>query len=101
MPLVEIVHTERTSPQAMVDVIGFSRKIRKTPVLVSDCKGQGVNSMLVTYLHAAMLLAELGVDVYQIDQALESFGMQFGPFRYAEFLYVGFVITIPLAVVLS
>lgn len=83
MPLMEIVHTERTSPQAMVDIIGFSRKIRKTAILVGDCKGLGVNRMLANYLHAAMLLAELGVDVYQIDQALVSFGMQFGPFRYA------------------
>ncbi|KAH6757837.1 multifunctional protein 2 [Perilla frutescens var. hirtella] len=88
MPLMEIVRMERTSPQAMVDVIGFARKIRKTPIVVSDCRGQGVNSMLVTYLHAAMLLAELGVDVYRIDQALKSFGMQFGPFRMIDM--VGF-----------
>lgn len=78
---MEIVRTEKTSPQAMVDLVSFARKIRKTPIVVSDCKGQGVNSMLVSYLHAAIFLAELGVDVYRIDQALKSFGMESGPFR--------------------
>ncbi|KAG6429192.1 hypothetical protein SASPL_107236 [Salvia splendens] len=81
MPLMEIVLTERVSSQAMADVLGFARKFRTTPIVVSDCNGQGVNSMVVTYLHASMLLAELGVDVCQIDQALKSFGMDLGPFR--------------------
>ncbi|XP_047963738.1 glyoxysomal fatty acid beta-oxidation multifunctional protein MFP-a-like isoform X1 [Salvia hispanica] len=81
MPLMEIVRTERVSSQAMADVLGFARKFRTTPIVVSDCNGQGVNSMVVTYLHASMLLAELGVDVYQIDRALKSFGMDLGPFR--------------------
>lgn len=86
MPLMEIVRTERMSPQAMVDLIGFAKNFRMTPIVVNDCNGQGVNSMAVTYLHAAMLLAELGADVYQIDQALESFGMQMGPFRYDYYM---------------
>ncbi|XP_011082448.1 glyoxysomal fatty acid beta-oxidation multifunctional protein MFP-a isoform X2 [Sesamum indicum] len=81
MPLMEIVHTECTSPQVIVDLIDFGRKMRKTPIMVSDRKGYTVNSMLLTYLHVAILLAERGVDVYRIDQVLKSFGMQVGPFR--------------------
>ncbi|KAL0418854.1 UNVERIFIED_CONTAM: Glyoxysomal fatty acid beta-oxidation multifunctional protein MFP-a [Sesamum radiatum] len=81
MPLMEIVHTESTSPQVIVDLIDFGRKMRKTPIMVSDWKGYTVTSMLLTYLHVAVLLAERGVDVYRIDQALKSFGMQVGPFR--------------------
>lgn len=92
MPLMEIARTESTLPQVIVDLIGFGRKFMKTPIVVSDWKGHGVNSMFITYMHAAMLLAELGVDAYQIDQALKSFGMQFGPFRYAGY----FVYTIGL-----
>ncbi|XP_057776628.1 glyoxysomal fatty acid beta-oxidation multifunctional protein MFP-a-like isoform X2 [Salvia miltiorrhiza] len=86
VPLVEIVRTERMSAQAMVDVIEFARKFRRTPIVVSDCNGQGVNSMVITYLHAATLLAELGVDVYQIDLALKSFGMHLGPFRMIDMI---------------
>ncbi|KAL0453033.1 UNVERIFIED_CONTAM: Glyoxysomal fatty acid beta-oxidation multifunctional protein MFP-a [Sesamum latifolium] len=81
MPLMEIVHTESTSPQVIVDLIDFGRKMRKTPIMVSDWKGYTVNSMLLTYLYVAVLLAQRGVDVYRIDQALKSFGMQVGPFR--------------------
>ncbi|KAK4441791.1 Glyoxysomal fatty acid beta-oxidation multifunctional protein MFP-a [Sesamum alatum] len=81
MPLMEIVRTESASPQVIVDLIDFGKKMRKTPIIVSDWKGYTVNSMLLKYLHVAVLLAERGVDVYRIDQALTSFGMQVGPFR--------------------
>ncbi|KAL8028030.1 hypothetical protein ABFS82_14G131900 [Erythranthe guttata] len=86
MPFMEIVRTEGTSPQVTVDLIDFGRKLRKTPIVVIDRKGCTVNDMFVTYLLAAILLSERGVEVYKIDQALESFGMQFGPFRIIDMI---------------
>ncbi|PIM97821.1 Hydroxyacyl-CoA dehydrogenase/enoyl-CoA hydratase [Handroanthus impetiginosus] len=88
LPLMEIVRTENTLPQVVVDLIDLGRKMRKTPIVVIDRQGYTVNSMFVTYLHAAILLTEGGVDAYQIDQALKSFGMQLGPFRIIDI--VGF-----------
>ncbi|KAK4482167.1 hypothetical protein RD792_009308, partial [Penstemon davidsonii] len=86
MPFMEIIRTKSTSPQVIIDLINFGRKMRKTPIVVSDWKGYAVNSMFITYLNAAILLTERGVDVYLIDEALTSFGMPFGPFRYAAIL---------------
>ncbi|CAA0828536.1 Peroxisomal fatty acid beta-oxidation multifunctional protein MFP2 [Striga hermonthica] len=80
-PLMEIVRTESTSPQVIVDLTYFARKIRRTPIIIRDRKGYSVDNMLVAYLHSALLIAEHGVDVYRIDQTLQSFGMQLGPFR--------------------
>ncbi|GER34699.1 fatty acid oxidation complex subunit alpha [Striga asiatica] len=80
-PLMEIVRTESTSPQVIVDLTSFTRKIRRTPIIICDRKGYSVDNMLVAYLHSAILIAEHGVDFYRIDQTLQGFGMQLGPFR--------------------
>ncbi|XP_011082449.1 glyoxysomal fatty acid beta-oxidation multifunctional protein MFP-a isoform X3 [Sesamum indicum] len=42
MPLMEIVHTECTSPQVIVDLIDFGRKMRKTPIMVLKSFGMQV-----------------------------------------------------------
>ncbi|XP_055829900.1 glyoxysomal fatty acid beta-oxidation multifunctional protein MFP-a-like isoform X2 [Solanum dulcamara] len=79
--LLEIVRTERTSPQMLVDLLNFGRRIQKTPIVVQNCTGFAVRRMCFPYLQAAMLLVEHGADVYQIDKALTSFGLKLGPFR--------------------
>lgn len=81
MPLLEIVRTEKTSPQVLVDLLDIGKKIRKTPVVVGNCTGFAVNRMFFPYTQAAVLLAERGTDIYQIDQAITKFGMPMGPFR--------------------
>lgn len=79
--LLEIVRTERTSPQTLVDLLNFGRRIQKTPIVVQNCTGFAVRRMCFPYLQAAMLLVEHGADAYQIDKALTSFGLKLGPFR--------------------
>lgn len=82
MPLLEIVHTHKTSPQVVVDLLGVARKIHKTPIVVGNCTGFAVNRMFFPYSQAAALLVDHGLDVYQIDRAITEFGMPMGPFRY-------------------
>lgn len=85
MPLLEIVRTNKTSPQAIVDLLDVGKKIKKTPVVVGNCTGFAVNRMFFPYTQAALLLVERGTDVYQIDRAIAKFGMPMGPFRYVTF----------------
>lgn len=82
MPLLEIVRTEKTSPQVIVDIIAIGKKMRKTSVLVYNYTGFAINRMFFSYSQAALMLVEHGVDLYQIDQAVTAFGMKMGPFRY-------------------
>ncbi|XP_060174702.1 glyoxysomal fatty acid beta-oxidation multifunctional protein MFP-a-like isoform X2 [Lycium barbarum] len=82
--LLEIVRTERTSPQVIVDLLNFGRRIQRTPIVVRNFTGFAVRRMCFPYLQAAMLLVEHGADVYQIDKALASFGMKLGPFRMVD-----------------
>lgn len=92
MPLLEIVRTHKTSPQAIVDLLDVGKKIKKTPVVVGNCTGFAVNRMFFPYTQAAILLAERGTDVYQIDKAITKFGMPMGPFRLCDL--VGFGVAI-------
>ncbi|XP_039001285.1 glyoxysomal fatty acid beta-oxidation multifunctional protein MFP-a-like [Hibiscus syriacus] len=88
VPILEIVATEKTSPQVIVDLLAIGKKMKKIPVVVHNSTGFAMNRMFFPYSQAAMMLVEHGVDLYQIDQAAEAFGMTTGPFRMIDF--VGF-----------
>lgn len=84
MPLLEIVRTEKTSPQIIVDLLDVGKKIKKTPVVVGNCTGFAVNRIFFPYTQAALLLVERGTDPYRIDSVISKFGMPMGPFRFAN-----------------
>uniref|UniRef100_A0A0V0ISI0 Putative glyoxysomal fatty acid beta-oxidation multifunctional protein MFP-a-like n=1 Tax=Solanum chacoense TaxID=4108 RepID=A0A0V0ISI0_SOLCH len=92
MPLLEIVRTQKTSPQVIVDLLDVGKKIRKTPVVVGNCTGFAVNRMFFPYTQAALLLVERGADVFLIDRVITKFGMPMGPFRLCDL--VGFGVAI-------
>ncbi|CAI7825061.1 unnamed protein product, partial [Closterium sp. NIES-53] len=84
MPLLEVVRTDKTSPQAILDLITLGKNIKKTPVVVGNCTGFAVNRVFFPYTMAACLLVDLGVDLYRIDRVIKAFGMPMGPFRLAD-----------------
>ncbi|KAL4446209.1 hypothetical protein ABPG77_003016 [Micractinium sp. CCAP 211/92] len=84
MPLLEIVRTDRTSKQVILDTLEFSGKIKKTPVLVGNCTGFAVNRVFFPYTQAACMLVDMGMDPYRIDAAIAGFGMPMGPFRLSD-----------------
>ncbi|EPS73418.1 hypothetical protein M569_01334 [Genlisea aurea] len=92
MPLLEIVRTQKTSPQAIIDLLDIGKKIKKTPVVVGNCTGFAVNRIFFPYTQAALLLVDRGTDVYHIDRAVTNFGMPMGPFRLCDL--VGFGVAI-------
>lgn len=89
MPLLEIIRTDKTSSQVIVDLLDVGKKIKKTPVVVRNCTGFAVNRMFFPYTQAALLLVERGADIYQIDQAITKFGMPMGPFRLCDLVGFG------------
>ena len=84
MPLLEIVRTDKTSSQVIFDLMDVGKKIKKTPIVVGNCTGFAVNRMFFPYSQSALLLTDLGLDVYRIDKAITSFGMPMGPFRLCD-----------------
>ncbi|XP_055814296.1 glyoxysomal fatty acid beta-oxidation multifunctional protein MFP-a-like [Solanum dulcamara] len=89
MPLLEIVRTQKTSPQVIVDLLDVGKKIRKTPVVVGNCTGFAVNRMFFPYTQAALLLVERGADIFRIDRVITKFGMPMGPFRLCDLVGFG------------
>eukprot|EP01018_Ginkgo_biloba_P007976 Gb_20830 [translate_table: standard] len=89
MPLLEIVRTEKTSPQAIVDLMNVGKIIKKVPVVVGNCTGFAVNRMFFPYSQGAHMLANLGVDIYRIDRVITSFGLPMGPFRLQDLVGYG------------
>ncbi|RLN07552.1 peroxisomal fatty acid beta-oxidation multifunctional protein [Panicum miliaceum] len=81
MPLLEIVRTEKTSPQAILDLITVGKIIKKVPVVVGNCTGFAVNRTFFPYTQGSHLLVSLGIDVFRIDRVISNFGMPMGPFQ--------------------
>ncbi|KAL9324594.1 hypothetical protein ACSQ67_009451 [Phaseolus vulgaris] len=84
MPLLEIIRTDKTSPQVILDLITVGKVIKKAPVVVGNCTGFAVNKTFFPYSQAAQLLVNLGVDAYRIDTLIRNFGFPIGPFQLAD-----------------
>lgn len=79
MPLVEVVHAERTDADRVADGASFATAIGKYALPVRATPGFLVNRVLVPYMRAAMHLHRHGVPKEAIDAAAEHFGMPVGP----------------------
>lgn len=84
MRLVEIVRTVHTSNEVLASVIQLVQRIHKTPVICRVCDGFIGNRMVEQYTRMAGLLLDQGATPWQIDQALENFGMLMGPFKMCD-----------------
>ncbi|CAA2994164.1 peroxisomal fatty acid beta-oxidation multifunctional AIM1-like [Olea europaea subsp. europaea] len=81
MPLLEIVRTNKTSPQVILDLMTVGKIIKKVPVVVGNCTGFAVNRTFFPYSQGAHILVNLGVDIFRIDQLISNFGLPMGPFQ--------------------
>ncbi|TYJ24565.1 hypothetical protein E1A91_A08G269200v1 [Gossypium mustelinum] len=81
MPLLEIVRTQKTSPQIILDLMTVGKVTKKVPVVVGNCTGFAVNRTFFPYTQGSHLLVSLGVDAYRIDRVICNFGFPLGPFQ--------------------
>ncbi|KAK6273437.1 hypothetical protein POUND7_010520 [Theobroma cacao] len=81
MPLLEIVRTEKTSPQVILDLLTVGKIIKKVPIVVGNCTGFAVNRTFFPYMQGPHLLVNLGVDLFRIDRVIRNFGLPIGPFQ--------------------
>jgi len=84
MQLLEVVRGDKTSNDVIATVMKLAQKIKKTPVVCRVCDGFIGNRMVEQYLRMAGFLLEQGATPWQIDKALEDFGMIMGPFRMSD-----------------
>ncbi|XP_022749827.1 peroxisomal fatty acid beta-oxidation multifunctional protein AIM1-like isoform X1 [Durio zibethinus] len=94
MPLLEIVRTQKTSPQVILDLMTVGKVIKKVPVVVGNCTGFAVNRTFFPYGQGAQLLVNLGVDVFRIDRVISNFGLPFGPFQLQDLAGYGVALAV-------
>jgi len=99
MPLLEVVHSARTSPEALAAAMTFTRRIDKLPLPCRSSPGFLVNRVLFPYLHEALHAAGEGISFNAIDRAAVDFGMPMGPMELSDVvgldvvLHVGEIVT--------
>jgi 3-hydroxyacyl-CoA dehydrogenase/enoyl-CoA hydratase/3-hydroxybutyryl-CoA epimerase len=79
MPLLEVIPTEATTPEALVTAVRFGRRMGKTVIVVEDHPGFWVNRILSPYLGQAGLLVEEGVPIELVDRSMTEWGFPVGP----------------------
>jgi 3-hydroxyacyl-CoA dehydrogenase len=79
MKLLEVVRADETSPAALKTMMQLGKRIGKIPVAVGVCHGFVGNRMLKGYARQAQLLLLEGATPYQVDSAMEQWGMAMGP----------------------
>ena len=81
MRLLEVVRGEETSNETLASVMAIGKKLKKAAVVSLNAPGFIGNRMLFGYTAQANMLLLEGALPNQIDQALETFGLNMGPFR--------------------
>ena len=81
MRLLEVVRGEKTSDETLATIMAIGKRLKKAAVVSLNAPGFIGNRMLFGYTAQANMLLLEGALPHQIDQALESFGLNMGPFR--------------------
>jgi 3-hydroxyacyl-CoA dehydrogenase / enoyl-CoA hydratase / 3-hydroxybutyryl-CoA epimerase len=80
MPLLEVIPSAQTSPQAVSTAVAFGRRMGKTAVVVRDEPGFWVNRILAPYMNEAGFLLAEGAAIEELDRLMVAWGFPVGPF---------------------
>ena len=79
MPLLEVIPTDRTSPETIATAVAFGRRMGKKVVVCKDHPGFWVNRILMPYLSEAGRLMSEGTPIDQLDRVILKAGFPVGP----------------------
>ena len=79
MMLVELIVGHQTSDYALAVAMDYTRKIRKTPIVVNDARGFYTSRCFGTYSAEGMELLKDGINPILIENAGKDAGMPVGP----------------------
>lgn len=80
MKLVEVVRPDAVREEVFATAVAFARELGKTPVESGVCDGFIGNRILTRYRQAMDILLLEGALPWEIDAAMEGFGMAMGPY---------------------
>jgi 3-hydroxyacyl-CoA dehydrogenase/enoyl-CoA hydratase/3-hydroxybutyryl-CoA epimerase len=79
MPLLEVIVTDRTSPEVTATAVALGKRQGKTVIVVRDGPGFYTSRILAPYMNEAAALLVEGAAIEDIDRALTRFGFPVGP----------------------
>jgi 3-hydroxyacyl-CoA dehydrogenase/enoyl-CoA hydratase/3-hydroxybutyryl-CoA epimerase len=94
MPLIEVIHGQRTDAQMIQRGLAFSRQIDKLALACRSSPGFLVNRVLMPYLSEAVRATAEGIPLAAIDRAAEDFGMPMGPIELADVVGLDVVMSV-------
>jgi len=84
MRLLEVVRGDKTAKDVLATIMKLAKAIKKVAVVSGVCDGFIGNRMVEHYSRQAMSLVESGALPWQVDKAVEKWGMAMGPFRMGD-----------------
>jgi 3-hydroxyacyl-CoA dehydrogenase / enoyl-CoA hydratase / 3-hydroxybutyryl-CoA epimerase len=84
MQLVEIIRGKQTSPAALAVAMDYVKRIKKTPIVVNDCRGFYTSRVFSTYTREGMLMLSEGVAPALIENAGKMTGMPMPPLALSD-----------------
>ena len=79
MPLLEVIATPRTAPEAIATAVALGKRQGKTVIVVRDGPGFYTSRILVPYMNEAARILVEGARIEDVDRALTAFGFPVGP----------------------
>jgi 3-hydroxyacyl-CoA dehydrogenase / enoyl-CoA hydratase / 3-hydroxybutyryl-CoA epimerase len=79
MPLLEVIVTPITAPDATVTAVALGKRMGKHVIVVNDAPGFYTTRILAAYMNEAGRLLDEGAAVEAVDTALLDFGFPVGP----------------------
>ncbi|MDR3493834.1 MAG: 3-hydroxyacyl-CoA dehydrogenase NAD-binding domain-containing protein [Ancalomicrobiaceae bacterium] len=84
MRLAEIVRCAKTAPTVLATAISVARAMGKLPIVCGVTEGFIGNRVFSAYRRAGEFLIEDGASPYEVDAAIEAFGLAMGPFAVSD-----------------
>jgi 3-hydroxyacyl-CoA dehydrogenase len=84
MRLLEVVRGKATAKDVIATSMRLGKALGKVPVLVGVCDGFVGNRMIFQYTREAEFLLEEGALPWQVDKALQDWGLAMGPFAMSD-----------------
>ncbi len=84
MKLLEVIKTDKASPQSLASAFAFGGKLGKIAVLSGVCDGFIGNRILKAYRAEAEYLLEDGALPQDVDRVMREFGFAMGPFQVSD-----------------
>lgn len=81
MPLVEIIKGKKTGARALARALDFTKKIKKTPIVVNDARFFYANRCIIPYIEEAHRMVTEGISPILIENAAIQLGLPLGPLQ--------------------